>query len=45
MQDGPGSAPLSLIKNGGGLLNIIGGGAKTFTGSLTINAGELDLDE
>ena len=43
MQDGAGSAPLSLVKNGGGILNIIGGGNESFTGSLTINAGQLEI--
>ena len=43
LQDGAGSAPLSLVKNGGGILNIIGGGDESFTGSLTINAGQLEI--
>ena len=43
LQDGAGSAPLSLIKNGGGILNIIGDGEESFTGSLTINAGQLEI--
>ena len=43
LQNGAGSAPLSLVKNGGGILNIIGGGNESFTGSLTINAGQLEI--
>ena len=42
LQDGAGSAPLSLVKNGIGIINLIGG-TKTFSGHLTINAGQLEI--
>ncbi|HEV2972555.1 MAG TPA: autotransporter-associated beta strand repeat-containing protein [Pirellulales bacterium] len=42
LQDGAGSTPLSLVKNGNGLINL-GGATMTFTGSVTINAGDLQI--
>ena len=43
LQDGAGSAPLSLVKNGGGFINFLSA-TLTFTGSLTINSGDLEID-
>jgi fibronectin-binding autotransporter adhesin len=42
--DGPNQAKLSLLKTGGGLLDLSGTLASTFTGGLTINGGILSVN-